>query len=105
MAWAAHVNGTTGRNRRKMYSRLSRRVASAHDEDLFACASWCLARGGAVENANSPETLEARDVQAAAGPTRFDDHCPAFHLRTVRKGSDEPHPVSDHSGSFLGDNH
>src|SRR5258707_10498146 len=100
MAWAAHVNGTTGRNRRKMYSRLSRRVASAHDEDLFACASWCLARGGAVENANSRETLEARDVQAAVGHTRCDDHCPAFYLPTVRKGRDEPHPLCAQSGGF-----
>lgn len=47
---------------RQMYSRLSRRVACAHDKDLFACASWCLAHGGAVENAGSRETLEARYI-------------------------------------------
>src|ERR1700731_1375642 len=95
---AAHDHRDTRSEPRQMYSRLSRRVASAHDKDLFACASWCLAHGGAVENANSRETLDARYVQTAVGPTSSDDNCPAFYLRTVRKGRDEPHPVCAQSG-------
>jgi len=68
-------------------------VASAHDKNLFARASWCFAHGGAVQNASSRKTLEARYVQAAVGHTSCDDNCPAFYLRTVRKGRDDPHPV------------
>src|SRR5580765_3061765 len=86
-----------------MYSRLSGRVASAYDKDLFACASWCLAHGGAVENANSRETLDARYVQTAVGHTSGDDNCPAFYLRTIRKGRDEPHPVCAQFGGCLGE--
>jgi hypothetical protein len=55
-------------------------LPAPYDKDLFACASWCLAHGGAAENANSRETLEARYVQAAVGHTSCDDNCPAFYL-------------------------
>src|SRR6266481_2976225 len=78
-------------------------LLAPYDKDLFACASWCLAHGGAVENANSRETLEARYVQAAVGHTSCDDNCPAFYLRTVRKGRDDPHPVCAQSGGCLGE--
>src|SRR5262249_54883357 len=32
-----------------------------------------------------------------------DDNCPAFYLRTVRKGRDEPHPVCAQSSGCLGE--
>src|SRR6516164_6053893 len=59
---AAHDHRDTRSESSQMYSRLSRRVASTHDKDLFACATWSLARSSAVKNTNSGETLEARHV-------------------------------------------
>src|ERR1700719_885881 len=100
---AAHDHHDTRSEPRQMYSRLSRRVTSAHDKNLFACASWCFAHGRAVENANSRETLGAWYVQTAVGDASGDDNCPAFYFRTVRKGHDEPHPVCAQSGGCLGE--
>src|SRR5215469_12588811 len=90
---AAHDHRDTRSEPRQMYSRLSRRVTSAHDKDLLACATWCFAHGGAVENTSSHETLEARYVQVAVGHTSCDNSCPTFYLSTVRKGRDEAGPV------------